>query len=108
MITFTGHVPLQTKRCKKIHRPVFFPTSDSHAVDNDLIMTGSEGSHCLSTFGFSRVKDSTQQKQTVNKVLSRGFMPDNCGDVGCIASCSSEIAVAVNGGDVLLLSPSQY
>ena len=106
--TYTGHVPLQTKRCKKIHRPVFFVPSHSHATDNGLIMTGSQGSHCLSTFEFSGLKDTTQQNETFtyNKVFSRGFMPENCGDVGCISSCRSNIAVTVDGGDVLLLSPS--
>ena len=106
MITYTGHVPLQTKRCKKIHRPAFFVPPSLHGNHSDLIITGSEGSNCLSMFEFATYEDSIQKKQTVNKVFSRGFMPQICGDVGCISSCRSKIAVSVDGGDVLLLSPS--
>ena len=105
--SYHGHVPLTTKKCKSIHRPCFL-TSPSCDEDN-FILSGSENSGCLSIFqcnsNLQVELDVPTKKKTHIPVYSRGLLPNDCGDVGCIAVHGSNAAVAVDGGEVLLLEP---
>jgi len=103
--SFVGHVPLSTKRYKRIHRPSFLYTSNvSNNTQFEYILSGSENSGCLSIFDFGT--DRLSAKDNHVSVLSRGHLPMDCGDAGCIAVQGSNVAVAVDGGDVLLLQPN--
>lgn len=98
--SYVGHVPVSTKRCKRIHRPSFLYTSNcSNSKQFEYILSGSENSGCLSIFDCGT-------KDKLVSVFSRGHLPMDCGDAGCIAVQGSNIAVAVDGGDVLLLQPN--
>ena len=103
--SFVGHVPVSTKRCKRIHRPCFLYTSNgSSSTQFEYILSGSESSGCLSIFDFGTDKLSAKDNHV--SVFSRGHLPMDCGDAGCIAVQGSNVAVAVDGGDVLLLQPN--
>ncbi len=119
MLSFSGHVPLTIKKPKRIHRPAFitpaYPCNQSNVNNDDYILTGSEGSGCLSIFKYN--DDTTRHNEVVGvsetspsndkiSVYSRGHLPDDIfGDVGSIAIHGSNAAIAVDGGDVLILSP---
>lgn len=38
-------------------------------------------------------------------VYSRGKLPEDCGDAGTLATQDQFVAVAVDGGEVLILTP---
>jgi WD40 repeat protein len=102
--SFIGHVPLSTKRCKRIHRPSFFTTNDSiNGRQFEYVLSGSENSGCISIFDCNT--EGTFTKDAHVSVYSRGNLPMDCGDAGCLAVRGSSVAVAVDGGDVLLLQP---
>jgi hypothetical protein len=99
--SYCGHVPLTTKKYRRIHRPCFLSTPNS---SHQYILSGSENSSCLSIFEVgSSTGESTKSKQV--PVFSRGILPRDCGDVGCIVSTRCNAAIAVDGGDVLLIEP---
>ena len=100
--SYSGHVPTTTKKCKRIHRPCFLPSLGSK--EKDYIISGSENSACLSIFQFEATLKQINGGSKFS-VYSRGFLPDGCGDVGCIAANGSHAAVSVDGGEVLLLEP---
>ena len=83
-----GHVPTSTSKCKRIHRPVFY--------DNEFLLTGGQGSSSVSVYNLS------------NRTLcSRGKLPADCGDSGCIAVNGKQVAVTVDQGEILLLEPTR-
>ncbi len=111
--SYHGHVPVTTTRCKRIHRPCIFRQSmDTCNMTEDklrYIISGSEKSGGLSIFqasGFeigNEGQNPCASQHTQIPVYSRGFLPDDCGDAGCIAVHGSNVAVAVDGGDILIL-----
>lgn len=99
--SYCGHVPLSTKKCKRIHRPCFLSIPKS---SHQYILSGSEKSGCLSIFEVgSNYSDSMKNNEV--SVYSRGSLPRDCGDVGCIVSSGCSAAIAVDGGEVLLIEP---
>lgn len=100
--SYHGHVPLTTKKCKRIHRPCIFKSIGQE--DNNYILSGSEKSGCLSIFQ-PKFRGDTNHKHSQISVYSRGYLPDDCGDAGCVAVHGSYVAVAVDGGEILVLEP---
>ena len=104
--SYHGHVPGGGKKLKRIHRPVFYNVSAAAA--SSFILSGGEGSRAVSMFrlgpGGSVDGGSEGRPQSV---FSRGKLPVDAGDVGCLAVANGgrEVAAAVDGGEVLLLSP---
>jgi len=122
--SYHGHVPSTGKRLKRIHRPTFFnaPYSASMFVapsSASFILSGGEGSYAISMFELERSMSSTQQhgvleydaikseegRDRLQSVFSRGKLPPDVGDIGSLAVNGRDVAVAVEGGEVLLLSP---
>jgi len=99
--SYCGHVPLTTKQCKRIHRPCFLSIPNS---SHQYILSGSENSSCLSIFKIGSNSNESTQNDKV-PVYSRGNLPRDCGDVGCIVSAGCNAAIAVDGGEVLLIEP---
>lgn len=103
LASYHGHVPASMRRLKRIHRPTFY--------NNSYILSGGEGSSAISMFQQLESKSTALQS-----VYSRGKLPhDVGGDIGSLAvqqqqlhSNNNEnvvaVAVAVEGGEVLLLS----
>jgi WD40 repeat protein len=103
-----GHVPTSTSRCKRIHRPVFFdpsfltPTYPKQFTGPRVcpfLLTGGQGSASVSVYklGMRRNEES---------LFSRGKLPVDCGDSGCIAVNGKQVAVAVDQGEIMILEPS--
>lgn len=95
-----GHVPQTTRKHKRIHRPCFLKSDN----ENQYILSGSEGSGSLALFNFD--PESTPD-QDITPVYSRGYLPQDCGDAGCSTVQGSNVAVAIDGGDVIILCPSK-
>jgi len=100
--SYYGHVPLTTKKCKRIHRPCIYRSE----LGLDYLLSGSENSGCLSIFQVSKEREEDVCKELhKSPVYSRGYLPDDCGDAGCIGVHGSNVVVTVDGGDVLILEP---
>jgi hypothetical protein len=93
--SFHGHVPGSGKRLKRIHRPTFSPASSSSS--SSFILSGGEGSHAISMFKLG--------EEGLQSVFSRGKLPPDVGDIGSLAVQGRNVAVAVEGGEVLMLLP---
>lgn len=83
-----GHVPTSTSKFKRIHRPVFY--------GNEFLLTGGQGSSSVSVYNLSN-----------STLCSRGKLPEDCGDSGCIAVNGKQVAVTVDQGEILLLEPTR-
>lgn len=100
IVTYHGHVPVGAgRKLKRIHRPTFFNTSSS----DSFILSGGENSHAISLFQLKNrgLHDSCTMLQPV---FSRGKLPLDVGDVGSVATYGKHVAIATEGGEVLLLS----
>jgi WD40 repeat protein len=106
LATLQGHVPVDIK-CRRIHRPVFVPWSSnaSKTPNKSLLLSGGQGSGSLSTFEIVKNTSSSNSMETC--LFSRGELPADCGDAGCIAVQDRLVAVSVQQGEVLLLRPSK-
>ena len=112
--SYHGHVPISVKNCKRIHRPCYFRPNGGCTVteiENKYILSGGERSGCLSIFQESFLSgDENHTQSSQNKhipVYSRGCLPEDCEDTGCIVVFGNDMAVTVNGGDILILE-SKY
>ena len=111
--SYHGHVPGNGKRLKRIHRPTFFNNVSSSKSSESFILSGGEGSHSISMFQLGQHTHSTKEEKMgkgdeckLHSVFSRGTLPQNLGDIGSLAVHGGrDVAVAVEGGEVLLLSP---
>ena len=88
-------------------------------MEESFILSGGEGSHAISMFQLGqqvvgggksdhaseKMKSSGDEGMLLQSVFSRGTLPDDVGDIGSLAVQGRDIAVAVEGGEVLLLSP---
>ena len=93
---FHGHVvPQNGKKMKRIHRPTFLSLGSE-----SYILSGGEGSHSLSMFECSNGNDGT-----LHSVFHRGKLPEDHGDAGSVTVLGDLVAVAGEGGEVLILSP---
>ena len=100
IVTYHGHVPVGAgRKLKRIHRPTFLNTSSS----DSFILSGGENSHAISLFQLKNrgLHDSCSMLQPV---FSRGKLPLDVGDVGSVATYGKHVAIATEGGEVLLLS----
>lgn len=100
--TYHGHVPLSSSIGKVIHRPNFLST---YRNESRYIISGSQKSSYLSIF--QATSDPHTNNNSRIPVYSRGYLPDDCGDARCIAVSGPQVAVAVDGGEVLLLEPTR-
>ena len=87
--------------------------------ESSFILSGGEGSHAISMFQLGQQvagggrrsdhhaseKKSSDESMLLQSVFSRGTLPDDVGDIGSLAVRGRDVAVAVEGGEVLLLSP---
>ena len=109
--SYHGHVPGNGKRLKRIHRPTFYNSASSL---ESFILSGGEDSHAISIFqlGVGMQGDTEQQasswqgEESLRSVFSRGRLPPDAGDIGSLAVQGRNVAVAVESGEVLLLSPN--
>jgi hypothetical protein len=101
LATLEGHVPVAETQCKKIHRPTFYNPS----VSIDLVLTGGQNSHSLSMFQCRGFQDYTETSSLDASLTSRGKLPPNSGDAGCIAVDKTRVAVTTDQAEVLLLRP---
>jgi hypothetical protein len=69
------------------------------------IISGGENSRSISMFQLSPSGDSTDGCP-LQSVFSRGKLPLDVGDIGSLAVHGRNVAVAAEGGEVLLLSLS--
>jgi len=101
--SFHGHVPTSGKKLKRIHRPAFLD-----ACKESFILSGGEGSHCISMFQLDSNNGKPKQGDPVlQTVFSRGKLPpDIVGDIGSLAVHGRKLSVALEGGEVLTLSPT--
>jgi hypothetical protein len=108
VLCLQGHVPTSTSRCKRIHRPVFFdpcfqtPTDPKQLTGPRVcpfLLTGGQGSSSVSVYKLGSQKNE-------ESLFSRGKLPVDCGDSGCIAVNGKQVAVAVDQGEIMLLEPS--
>ena len=97
LFTYQGHVPTLSKY-KRIHHPVFYNPCQRTASSELFVLSGGESSAALSMF---RNEDA---KESVVSVYSRGRLPADCGDAGCLAIQGQRVASTVDGGEVLLLA----
>ena len=124
LASYHGHVPGNgNRKLKRIHRPTFLSSavsSSSTVEESSFILSGGEGSHAISMFQLGeqvarggRRSDnhhasetkSSDESMLLQSVFSRGTLPDDVGDIGSLAVQGRDVAVAVEGGEVLLLSP---
>ncbi|KAL3807161.1 hypothetical protein ACHAXA_011362 [Cyclostephanos tholiformis] len=105
--SFHGHVPVSCKKLKRIHRPAFLNTtaSSSNSSLESYIISGGENSHSISMFQLLLSTDS-RDGCPLQSVFSRGKLPMDAGDIGSLAVYGRNVAVAAEGGEVLLLSLS--
>jgi len=110
---FSGHVPTNIPRVKRIHHPVYY-IPNSMNRDSVSIITGGERSASLSLFlnpsnlG-SKIEDTRSQfASSEETVYSRGLLPDGHGDAGTIATDGEVVAISVNSGEVLMLGPGEW
>ena len=77
-------------------------------VKKTFILSGGEGSHSISMFQLDEIKEKTDSTNKgdgrLQSVFSRGKLPHDVGDVGSLAVQDGYVAVAVGGGEVLMLS----
>ncbi|KAL7443739.1 hypothetical protein ACHAXM_009022 [Skeletonema potamos] len=99
VMSFHGHVPTTGggKKLKRIHRPTFFNAGCS----DSFILSGGENSYAISMFQV----DEEENGNGLRSVFSRGKLPDGSGDVGSMAVYSDQVAVTVEGGEVIVLTP---
>ena len=110
--SYHGHVPGCGKKLKRIHRPTFFLNNASSSLDttstescsDSFILSGGEGSNAISMFQLNNCEGSSSCS-SLQSVFSRGTFPADVGDVGSLAVDGRNVAVATEGGEVLLLSP---
>lgn len=95
--SFHGHVPMSGRKLKRIHRPTFFSES--------FILSGGENSHAISMFEAVDQGIVDVEPSLLRSVFSRGKLPDGSGDVGSMAVHSDQVAVTVEGGEVIILQP---
>lgn len=95
-MSFHGHVPMSGRKLKRIHRPTFFSES--------FILSGGENSHAISMFEVDQGNVDVEPS-LLRSVFSRGKLPDGSGDVGSMAVHSDQVAVTVDGGEVIILHP---
>ena len=100
LVTLEGHVPVGT-HCKRIHRPVFVP-KNGNSDNESYLLSGGQGSGSLSTFQIAKAHHDKSDSLACSH-LSRGELPADCGDAGCIAVRDGLVAVSVDQGEVLLL-----
>ena len=109
LCVFYGHVP-NLSRYKRIHHPIYYLPFGRHQQNASLIITGGEKSSSLSLFQNkirgNQTKLDTQTPNSVETVLSRGLLPSGNGDAGSIAANNKVVAISVDCGEVLLLSPN--
>jgi WD40 repeat protein len=98
VLSFHGHVPSSGKKLKRIHRPTFFTVG---CCSDPFILSGGENSHAISMFQV----DEEGTNNGLRTVFSRGKLPDGSGDVGSMAVYSNQVAVTVEGGEVIVLTP---
>jgi hypothetical protein len=118
ILCLQGHVPNSTgSRCKKIHRPTFFYPGKkgrrrTTAIENSLLpniddsdpflLTGGQGSTSVSMYQI----DTATTANTSASLFSRGKLPIDCGNAGCIAVNGNQVAVTVDQGEIIILEPS--
>jgi WD40 repeat protein len=98
LFTYHGHVPTLSKY-KRIHHPVFYNPCQRTTSSELFVLSGGESSAALSMFRNQDARDSAVP------VYSRGRLPADCGDAGCLAIQGQRVASTVDGGEVLLLAP---
>lgn len=106
---YYGHIPLSTRRCKRINHPAFYRPFEQNS--QRFLLSGGEGSHALSMFLCSKDRSNLlRNKLERHAVYSRGTLPHDCslGDVGSIAIQGESVAVSVDGGEILVLVPSPF
>jgi hypothetical protein len=105
--SYHGHVPVNGKKLKRIHRPIFLSTaaSSSSLPLESFILSGGENSHAISMFQLPPRGDF-HVESPLQLVFSRGKLPMDVGDIGSLAVHGRNVAVAAEGGEVLLLSLS--
>ena len=98
-MSFHGHVPMSGRKLKRINRPTFFSES--------FILSGGENSHAISMFEVDQANVDlySLEPSLLRSVFSRGKLPDGSGDVGSMAVHSDQVAVTVEGGEVIILQP---
>jgi WD40 repeat protein len=106
VMSFHGHVPMSGRKLKRIHRPTFFCSNNSNSSES-FILSGGENSHAISMFEVDQenVDLYSIEPSLLRSVFSRGKLPDGSGDVGSMAVNSDQVAVTVEGGEVLILQP---
>jgi hypothetical protein len=106
VMSFHGHVPMSGRKLKRIHRPTFFCSNDNNSSES-FILSGGENSHAISMFEVDQenVDLYSTEPSLLRSVFSRGKLPDGSGDVGSMAVHSDQVAVTVEGGEVIILEP---
>jgi len=100
LASFHGHVPQRSgKRLKRIHRPTFIEFSGA-STSEPFILSGGEGSHCLSMFDLNKLSSDGN----LQSVFNRGMLPEDHGDAGSLAVMKNTVAVSGEGGEVMILS----
>ncbi len=99
-----GHVPTSTTKCKRIHRPVFFdPRFAQSNGASAFLLTGGQRSASVSVY---KLEIANAKSHSSFSLCSRGKLPADCGDSGCIAINGKQVAVTVDQGEILLLEPT--
>jgi hypothetical protein len=108
---YHGHAPGSGGRVTRIHRPTFLRNSASSSSEastesfsDSFIVSGGEGSNALSMFQLNEC-DGSIGSSSLQSMFSRGTFSLGVGDVGSLAVDGTNVAVATEGGEVLLLSP---
>lgn len=100
LATLEGHVPAQVTKCKRIHRPIVLSNNTSNN-NNCWILTSGQSSRALSLFGIAKTNQDDLPRPAT--LASRGRLPEDYGDGGCLASYQDQVAVSNDHGQVLLL-----
>lgn len=105
---FRGHA-LKTKKYKKIFRPAFYNSNVGADNNKVYLLTGSEGSECLSVFLCPSDETSTrdEDKNDVTiPVISRGHLSSTMGhDISCMKECNNNCMIVGVGGSIQVLTP---
>ena len=99
LLSYHGHVPSNLPKYKRIHHPLFYNPCGEATTADQFVLSGGENSRSLSMYRNQDAKDE------VVSVYSRGKLPSDCGDAGCLAVQGERVASTVDGGEVLLLAP---
>ncbi|CAJ1959124.1 unnamed protein product [Cylindrotheca closterium] len=107
IVVLHGHVPENTPRCKRIHHPTFYYPERRRRDDgaSSFVLSGGERSQALSMFHHDVPAKEDKREISSRMLYSRGKLPVDCGDAGCIAVNDNKVAVSVDGGEILILSP---